>query len=288
MRNRTIFTFWEPKEKMPGYLKLCMETWKKYLPSYKIVTLDYSNLDEWLGKNYFDPRLYKNFPLPKQADAARCAILKNYGGIWFDADTVIISGNMEKIFETDAEVLMFGNGAMSPQLAFIAAEKNAPILGKWENKIRENILEYDKYFSKYNSMPLLYKIFYRPATKKFRRRLRHFGYLGNDILSEIMDPKNEKELVALRGKFYDDVFPDAYLQNQIKNSKNNSLLFSKPSDFYRIFYFEWDLSNFVLNPDNIGILLLHNSWTPDKYKKMSRKEFLEQNNTLANIFKKIL
>ena len=60
---KRIFTFWEPKENIPGYISLCIETWKKFLPDYEIVILDYSNLDEWIGKNYFDRSLYKNFLL---------------------------------------------------------------------------------------------------------------------------------------------------------------------------------------------------------------------------------
>ena len=39
--NKIIFTFWEPKENIPGYLKLCIKTWKKFLPEYKIIILDY-------------------------------------------------------------------------------------------------------------------------------------------------------------------------------------------------------------------------------------------------------
>lgn len=41
MQNR-IFTFWESNSTIPMYLKLCMETWEKYLPEYEIVFLNYS------------------------------------------------------------------------------------------------------------------------------------------------------------------------------------------------------------------------------------------------------
>ena len=41
-----LFTFWEPKEKMPAYIRLCMQTWKKFLPECEVVLLDYSNLEE--------------------------------------------------------------------------------------------------------------------------------------------------------------------------------------------------------------------------------------------------
>ena len=38
--TKQIFTFWEPKDRMPEYLQLCIETWKKFLPDYKINILD--------------------------------------------------------------------------------------------------------------------------------------------------------------------------------------------------------------------------------------------------------
>lgn len=49
MKNK-IFTFWEPSKHIPSYIKLCMQTWTKFLPDYEIVVLDYSNLDEYLSK----------------------------------------------------------------------------------------------------------------------------------------------------------------------------------------------------------------------------------------------
>ena len=34
--------------------------------------------------------------------------------------------------------------------------------------------------------------------------------------------------------------------------------------------------------------MLHNSWTPRKYKKMTEKEFLNQNIMLARLIKRLL
>lgn len=31
---RKVFTFWEPKENVPGYIRLCMKTWAKCLDGY--------------------------------------------------------------------------------------------------------------------------------------------------------------------------------------------------------------------------------------------------------------
>ena len=51
---------------MPAYVKLCIETWCTFLPDYEVVVVDYSTLDKWLGKGFFDEILYSDFSLPKQ------------------------------------------------------------------------------------------------------------------------------------------------------------------------------------------------------------------------------
>ena len=90
--KKIVFTFWEPREKIPGYLKLCMKTWKKYLLDYEIKILDYKTSEELLGKRLFSRIICKNMSLAVQADAIRVALLNKYGGLWIDTDTIILNG----------------------------------------------------------------------------------------------------------------------------------------------------------------------------------------------------
>lgn len=80
-----IFTFWEGK--MPDYLKLCMKTWK--LP-YTVLTYDtlhnYTNLE--VTDNL------KKFSLPQQADVVRVHVLRDNGGQWLDADTIMFDSTL--------------------------------------------------------------------------------------------------------------------------------------------------------------------------------------------------
>ena len=48
-----IFTFWEPRGKIPGYLNLCIKTWTKFLPEYIVIILDYNKAKEYLGETLF-------------------------------------------------------------------------------------------------------------------------------------------------------------------------------------------------------------------------------------------
>lgn len=67
------------------------------------------------------------------------------------------------------------------------------------------------------------------------------------------------------------------------NNKNNDNLVEN----YQNFYFKNDYSQDVIEETG-GIILLHNSWTPQEFLDMDEKEFLEQENTLSNLLKIIL
>lgn len=79
--NDRVFTFWEGY--MPAYIKMCMKTWE--MP-YTVLT--YDNLREYTDLPV-DARL-KRFTLPKIADAVRVHVLRDQGGYWLDADTIIM------------------------------------------------------------------------------------------------------------------------------------------------------------------------------------------------------
>ena len=263
MANR-IFTFWEPVENMPDYISLCIETWKKFLPEYEIVLLDYKNLDNWLGKNYYDSILYEEFSLPKQADAIRCALLNRYGGIWLDADTIITSRKFKNLLNNNSDFILLGK-----HIGFIMANSNSKILLKWQEEIFKKL----KYYKKSRHFINLYRIFNRTKYKQ----LKNWNYLGNGILDKHLDIANSKDFCSI----------DVYLNNILpEKSKNNNLDLS-PSLLYQNFYFNNNYSlDFLEN--NCGIILLHNSWTPNKYKQMDKKEFLKQEITLAKLFKYLL
>lgn len=79
-----IFTFWEGQ--MPGYIKLCMDTWK-----VPYIVLNYKNLHEYTD---IDIEPLKRFTLPQIADCVRVHVLRDNGGYWLDADTIMISGKL--------------------------------------------------------------------------------------------------------------------------------------------------------------------------------------------------
>ncbi len=208
MQNKRIFTFWEPADKLPEYLQLCMMTWKKFLPEYEIVILDYKNLDNWLGKNYFDKTLYEKFSLPKQADAIRCAILKKYGGIWFDVDTIVTSEDINQLFDIvpPPELTLVGK-----RIPVIFAKQNARILVKWENGIKKHIeivkQNTNNIFNKIKLLFFNYKLF---------KKIRKWDYLGDAILKSLLANQPKEILYSINFK-KNKIYPDfqSNLQKQI-------------------------------------------------------------------------
>ncbi|EOC6469683.1 capsular polysaccharide synthesis protein [Campylobacter coli] len=82
---------------------------ESFFSDYRVVILDYSNLHNFLPKDFYDESLYENFSLPKQADAIRAAVLYLYGGIWLDADTIITSSKIKYFFENPSNFSIFSS-----------------------------------------------------------------------------------------------------------------------------------------------------------------------------------
>ena len=273
MKNKPkrIFTFWEPSGNLPAYLELCMETWKKYLPDYEIVVLDYKSLDKWLGKKYYLYDLYLSYTLPQQTDAIRAAILYEHGGMWLDCDTIITSDKIRTILEKDSETIFVGG-----HIAFIYSIKRAHVIKKWCKIIKRNLIlaflfKYFLFFRKIIT-------FVAPVTAKFIKK-SHWGFLGNLIVNPIISKAKKSEYFALDRKEF-KIFPEICWRDE-NNLKSSS------SENYMKFYFEESLAEYALE-NNGGMICLHNSWTPQIYKKMSREEFLKTECTLSSILKKVL
>ncbi|GEM_PF-1171162 len=258
-----LFTFWEPKEKMPAYIRLCMQTWKKFLPECEVVLLDYSNLEEWLGKDVYDEILFRDFSLPKQADAIRCALLKKYGGLWLDADTILTSPQVKDYLMIDSELVM-----ISKHLAFIKANNNSKIIADWYNQIQYNLKFYKDVKYQNNAVQ---KILH----PRRYRRVENWDYLGNYILHKMLKTKNKKKFFSI-DRMEINALPE------LNNKKNDNLV-----ENYQNFYFENDYSQDVIK-NTKGIILLHNSWTPQQFLEMNEEEFLSRNNTLSNVLKTVL
>lgn len=79
-----VFTFWEGQ--MPDYISLCMESWK-----VPFTVLNYDSLNRYTD---LPVDRIKRFTLPHIADCVRVHVLRDQGGYWLDADTIMITGQL--------------------------------------------------------------------------------------------------------------------------------------------------------------------------------------------------
>lgn len=96
MIPKTINYCWFGKSPIPPKYKRYIESWKKFLPDYKII--------EWNEKNYdincipFSQEAYAVKKYAYVSDYARLKILYENGGIYFDTDVEIIR-NMDELIK---------------------------------------------------------------------------------------------------------------------------------------------------------------------------------------------
>jgi len=246
-----IFTFWEPRNAIPPYIKLCLNTWERHLPGYEIVILDYANLSDYLSQNTYDPILFEKFPLMLQKDAIEVAILEKYGGIFMDADTIAL-GDIRPILQNQqhSDVVMFWE-----HLAFVIAKKHAPMLGLWRNEIQKRLQEF----------------------KSGGKVEIAWDFLGNDILSQLIKQFAKHHVCRL------DKIKYGYTPETIYWRHKGRVI-----DQYLNFWFREDLELDHVFFKNQSIIALHNSWTPPWYKNLSESEVLRSPCLLSKTLYEVL
>lgn len=224
-----IFTFWEGK--MPDYIRMCLETWK--LP-YTILT--YDNLKEYTD---FDIESAKRFTLPQIADAVRVHVLRDNGGYWLDADTIMIGDELPE------ETIMGNPSIRLNTIGFLHAKKpHEDMFDEW---------------AAYQDRAI--------ANPAYDTR---WDILGNRFTDPYLIEHREIPIASVR-----DRWAETYMIPDCKR------LYA-----YQQFYFneKYHLSDLR----ETDMLMLHNSWTPDWYKKLTRGQVLKSNCTMSNVLQEVL
>lgn len=88
MIPKVIHYCWFGRNPLPAEAKMCIESWKEYLPDYEI--------KEWNESNFnvniipYTAEAYRAQKYAFVSDYARFWILYNYGGLYFDTDVQVI------------------------------------------------------------------------------------------------------------------------------------------------------------------------------------------------------
>ena len=109
------------------------------------------------------------------------------------------------------------------------------------------------------------------------KKAKSYFLLGYDIIVPLLKNKKGKQYFRLDFNRINP-FPERIYFN------NSTLNFTQQ---YKLFYFQKGDPQLVLD-NSQDLILLHNSWTPVKFKNMSEEEFLKQNILLSKLLSKIL
>ena len=254
-----VYTFWEPREKVPYYLQLCMETWKKFLPNTEVVVLDYKNIGEYIDidKDIGSNLRSGQISLQVISDAIRIAVLLKYGGVWLDFDTIILNSNVEKYFlpDEDNKVVFFGRRKDESyaknfcQMCFINTRPNSKLINVWLDYIREKL----------SKLP--------PSEPRAK-----WSFFGNSFINKYsLEHPEEVKLI----------------NNRIAMPHKNLMLPHEKTGkraYYEYYFYE----NYHLEDISNDMLFLQNSWTPRYFKKLAPKDFLSYDCTLTNVLAEAL
>ncbi len=255
MDKRRIFTYWVNNENavIPDYIKMCMETWERHIKDVEIITIDHSNLSQWIDIT-FDINHFKQLTLPMQSDILSYYVLHKHGGIYMDADTIVFSDIFNEIAQFDkSKIYMFGDKAQNTcHVAFIASlQKNNRALFDGIKKVQSNV---QKLFNQ--QIELTWDL--------FSNSIYHELIQKYDTAFEILD-KYETGAILEHVLQLDDKWKD-----------------------YLCFYFDnkskIDLEN-IVGRIKFGAVLLHNSWTPDNYREASREMILNDGLLISRLLK---
>ncbi len=138
MIPKVIHYCWFGGNPLPDEYKKNIETWKKYMPDFKIIQWDESNFD--VNKIQFTREAYAEKKYAFVSDYARLDIIYNYGGIYLDTDVEVIK-SFDDLLKNKAFMGMEVDNFVATGLGFGAIKKHKGI--KKNKEIYEHMSIYD-------------------------------------------------------------------------------------------------------------------------------------------------
>ena len=160
-----LFTFWEGPQ--PEYIALCLQTWK--IP---YTVLNYDNVSEYTDLPLDNIR---RFSLPQIADIVRVHVLRDNGGYWLDADTIMLEDRLP------SEATILGDpGTRVNTCGYLHTEAGSQMFNDWAD-YQDHIIE-------------------GPATS------RYWATFGNSFTDPYLQEHKEIEIAPVW-----DCWPEVYM-----------------------------------------------------------------------------
>ena len=125
MIPKIIWTYWD-KPEIPNYIQDCINTWKRHCKNnWSINILNYKTIKLFLDENIDYPVQIWNSKPQHQSDMFGVALINKYGGIWMDANIIMIN-SINFIIEKE----WFGYYSNSAEAFLFASYKNSYTINK--------------------------------------------------------------------------------------------------------------------------------------------------------------
>jgi len=135
--EKNVWVYWTGhKPKLIDILFNLMEQHSKKGNGYELHILNNSNLPDLITVPWYFDKLYA----AHKADYIRVKLIKKYGGIWLDADTLVMSdlSILFTYFEKKDGFFLLENGSNLMNGVF-GSKKETPLMNKWDTEM-ESIL----------------------------------------------------------------------------------------------------------------------------------------------------
>lgn len=243
-----VYTYWVNKDSagMPEYINLCMYTWHLAVPHMELEVINHNNIKEYVPEELLTPSFYQ-LSLAMQSDIVSVMVLLSRGGIFIDADT-IMTGNPFKhsVFQQN-KFIAFGYPAKkSIHLAILCSpQPNNPILISWAKEISSRLA---------SALP-------DPVP---------WDYVGNGVVNDLLQKDENQKYVSII---------DAQDSGNILELLNDQ---STPYLRYMHFYFSSPKISIdkIIEMARFNLISLHNSWTPDAYRKASLEQIMKSRQSI--------
>lgn len=301
-----IFTFWEPRDHVPAYLRLCRDTWTRNSPGFDITVLDHDNLEHHTGPDALDIETLKSARLGLQKDAILFAVLAKNGGIFMDMDTIVLSSLQDIQRKLDTTELL----TYHMHLGFVAARPGAELVLQCLTGVQQRLA--------------LLKAQPQPADAM------RWDYLGNSIVDDVvwkaahsmsLVSRTQGRVLGSMGQLIGGIGEfgsvaarfllrlDQFIATQIifrqlcrhrytmLNRDRHRFIAERvygdrripdPRQRYLDYWFETPHDSPRQPPRDVAVVGLHNSWTPHWYSSLSEDEVLAHDCLLSRTLREAL
>lgn len=166
-----IHLCWFGKGEYPKLTKMCIKSWKKYLPNYKIMIWNEDSFD--VDSNEYTRVAYQKKKWAFISDYVRLYALEKYGGVYMDTDLEVIRDFSELLKKHDFVSSTLEGGLITA--GFIAASSHHPYITTLKEKYDSGYFRRADGSIEFCMNPVL---FTRIAKEMYGFKISNAGFMG--------------------------------------------------------------------------------------------------------------